>query len=108
MQFVNFTSKTQRATKVFSYSIILLTPSIFFNDQQNIKPSVSQYVYENKPLKINNEIKQIKYSKNILLTDIFPDSSDFTQDEELIYSTAAEEYYGDACENTSLFSLYYG
>ena len=70
---------------------------------------LSQHVIYNKDKIISkNNYKGISYQKKINLTNILPNSADFTEEEEKIYSEAANAYYANNYKNKSLHDLYYG
>ena len=90
----------------FVFTVALLTPSTCSIDNgQNL---LSQHViYDKDKIISKNDYKGISYQRKINLTNILPNSEDFTEEEEKIYSEAANAYYGNNYKNKSLHDLYY-
>lgn len=91
-----------------AFTMALLSPTVV--NSVNHGKTVAQYVVYRNEEKIVSKAtyKKINFQKNINITNILPNSEDFTEEEEEIYSEAANVYYGDNYKNKSLHDIYYG
>lgn len=108
MQFEVLITPIKTVSKAATIGFVLLTPLTTNTEKINEHKIISQYVYDGNKGYVRNEFKKFNYKDKILLVDLFPDSTDFTPEEEAIYSEAAQKFYGDVSSASSIYDLYYG